>query len=395
MTTQPELNTGKTETPAVSGNRSTDSDSRISDKTSRAFSLTPVDNNRLAALCGEVNAHIRRIEQTLDVRVVQRGNHFSAIGHSDQTRAAEMVVRELYRQTRESRGLSGEQVHLALMEARSRYTDRAELTDENETEEDSSAPATPHAVVRTRKQVVRGKNVSQRRYLENILTHDITFGVGPAGTGKTYLAVARATEALLASEVSRIVLVRPVVEAGERLGFLPGDIGQKIDPYLRPLYDALYEMLGFEKVGRLMEKGVIELAPLAYMRGRTLNDSFVILDEAQNTTTEQMKMFLTRLGFSSRAVITGDVTQIDLPRGTQSGLRHALNILDGVNGISISTFKPRDVVRHPLVQRIVEAYDEFEGVDERRGAGRGGTDNGSSVDRADGDRSNQAKPTEV
>jgi len=322
------------------------------DPVSRAFSLTPVDNNRLVALCGEVNSHIRNIEQMLDVRIVQRGNHFSAQGQPDQAAAAESVVRELYRQTRESRSLTREQVHLALVEAKSRYADR----NASEAEQASAN----HAVVRTRKQVVRGKNVSQRLYLENILTHDITFGVGPAGTGKTYLAVARATEALLASEVSRIVLVRPVVEAGERLGFLPGDIGQKIDPYLRPLYDALYEMLGFEKVGRLMEKGVIELAPLAYMRGRTLNESFVILDEAQNTTTEQMKMFLTRLGFSSRAVITGDITQIDLPRGTQSGLRHALNVLDGVNGISISTFKPRDVVRHPLVQRIVEAYDDFE-----------------------------------
>lgn len=352
-----------------------------------------MDNNRLVALCGELNSHIRRVEQTLGVRVVQRGNHFSAVGLEEPAHAAEMVIRELYRQTRESRTLSGEQVHLALMEAKSRYADRADA------DEDSQPPATPHAVVRTRKQVVRGKNVSQRNYLENILTHDITFGVGPAGTGKTYLAVARATEALLASEVNRIVLVRPVVEAGERLGFLPGDIGQKIDPYLRPLYDALYEMLGFEKVGRLMEKGVIELAPLAYMRGRTLNDSFVILDEAQNTTTEQMKMFLTRLGFSSRAVITGDVTQIDLPRGTQSGLRHALNILDGVHGISISTFKPRDVVRHPLVQRIVEAYDDFE----TGGAGSrpsSSSDEGSAaLVSATGvnhnDESNQAKPTEV
>lgn len=336
-----------------SANGKSTSRSKNPESVSRAFSLTPVDNNRLVALCGEVNSHIRSIEQMLDVRIVQRGNHFSAQGQADNASAAESVVRELYRQTRESRSLTREQVHLALVEAKSRYADR-------NASEAEQATAT-HAVVRTRKQVVRGKNVSQRLYLENILTHDITFGVGPAGTGKTYLAVARATEALLASEVSRIVLVRPVVEAGERLGFLPGDIGQKIDPYLRPLYDALYEMLGFEKVGRLMEKGVIELAPLAYMRGRTLNESFVILDEAQNTTTEQMKMFLTRLGFSSRAVITGDITQIDLPRGTQSGLRHALNVLDGVNGISISTFKPRDVVRHPLVQRIVEAYDDFEG----------------------------------
>ncbi|MDH3688902.1 MAG: PhoH family protein, partial [Gammaproteobacteria bacterium] len=212
-------------------------------------------------------------------------------------------------------------------------------------------------VIRTCKSQVRPQNARQRRYLQNIVSNDINFGIGPAGTGKTYLAVACATHALEEDRVSRIVLVRPAVEAGERLGFLPGDIGQKVDPYLRPLYDALYELLGFDRVAKLMDRNIIELAPLAYMRGRTLNEAFVILDEAQNTTVEQMKMFLTRIGFGSKAVVTGDVTQTDLPRSCASGLKHARNILEGIEGISVTHFKPQDVVRHPLVQRIVEAYE--------------------------------------
>ena len=226
--------------------------------------------------------------------------------------------------------------------------------------EDSEEDSGGHIKIRTPKKQVSARSPRQYRYLENILSHDINFGVGPAGTGKTFLAVACAVQALADDEVNRIVLVRPAVEAGERLGFLPGDIGQKVDPYLRPLYDALYELMGFEKVARLLDRNIIELAPLAYMRGRTLSDSFVILDEAQNTTVQQMKMFLTRIGFGSRAVITGDTTQTDLPRGTASGLIHAVDVLATVRGISVTRFGPADVVRHPLVQRIIEAYDVSE-----------------------------------
>ncbi len=233
---------------------------------------------------------------------------------------------------------------------------------DNETSEDGlPEDVRNEVVIQLRKQVIRGQNIRQRDYLRRIKDNDINFGVGPAGTGKTYLAVACAVAALSENEIERILLVRPAVEAGEKLGFLPGDIGQKIDPYLRPLFDALYEMLGFERVGKLIARGTIELAPLAYMRGRTLNESFVILDEAQNTTVEQMKMFLTRIGFGSKAIITGDVTQIDLPRGQYSGLKHASRVLSDIDGISFTRFLPKDVVRHPLVQRIVEAYEENEG----------------------------------
>ena len=241
-------------------------------------------------------------------------------------------------------------VHLALSDSPSDSTGSiADLTDDDSGDE---------VIIKLRKNIIKGHNIRQRIYLRNIRDNDINFGIGPAGTGKTYLAVASAVNALSENDVERILLVRPAVEAGEKLGFLPGDIGQKIDPYLRPLFDALYEMLGFERVGKLIARGTIELAPLAYMRGRTLNESFVILDEAQNTTVEQMKMFLTRIGFGSRAVVTGDITQVDLPRGQMSGLRHAQNVLEDINGISFTRFKPQDVVRHPLVQRIVEAYEK-------------------------------------
>ncbi|NIP87504.1 MAG: PhoH family protein, partial [Gammaproteobacteria bacterium] len=287
-------------------------------------------------------------------RISHHGNVFSVAGDEERARDAERVLRTLYADTAESEALAPSRVHMAVTEA---GAGRDEPTGAVESDE---------RVVRTRKAVVRGQNSRQRRYLRQIFEHDISFGVGPAGTGKTYLAVACAAQALVDDRVTRIVLVRPAVEAGERLGFLPGDIGQKVDPYLRPLYDALYEMLGFDRVGKLLERGVIEVAPLAYMRGRTLNDSFVILDEAQNTTVEQMKMFLTRIGFDSKAVITGDITQIDLPRGSKSGLAHAIKILEGVQGISVTRFKPQDVVRHPLVQKIVEAY-EADGRSEREG----------------------------
>jgi len=277
------------------------------------------------------------------VQIANRGEHFSVSGHPTQASRAEEVLRALYTATADEPDVSSSDVHLALQHV---------PPAKEKTESD--------IIIRTHKALVQGRNPRQRAYLKSISGHDISFGIGPAGTGKTYLAVACATHALEKGDVDRIVLVRPAVEAGERLGFLPGDLGQKVDPYLRPLYDALYEMLGFEEVGRLLGRDIIELAPLAYMRGRTLNEAFVILDEAQNTTTEQMKMFLTRIGFGTTAVITGDITQTDLPRGRQSGLQHAMEVIENIEGISFTYFKPEDVVRHPLVQKIVEAYTEFD-----------------------------------
>jgi len=307
------------------------------------FTLEPADNQRLAVLCGECNAHIRQIEDRLGVEINQRGHRLLITG--EQAANAKEVLLALYADTADHSELDKSMIHLALRAV-------------NHTEKN---PANPTATeIRLAKTRIRGRNLHQNLYLQRILDHDISFGIGPAGTGKTYLAVACAVEALEKREVERLVLVRPAVEAGERLGFLPGDIEQKVDPYLRPLFDALIELLGLEKMARLQERGVIEIAPLAYMRGRTLNSSFVLLDEAQNTTTEQMKMFLTRLGFSSRAVITGDLTQVDLPRGVRSGLRQAVAILHEVDGISVTRFQASDVVRHPLVQSIVEAYERAE-----------------------------------
>ena len=306
------------------------------------FLLDPEDNQRLADLCGEHNAHLKQVEEGFGVRISHRGHLFCVDGQDHDIRKAQDVLRALYEDSGQT-PLSPDRVQIAISQI-----PRSAL-------EGDDAP--DDVVIRVRKAMIRGKSINQKRYLGNILRHDINFGIGPAGTGKTYLAVACGVQALAEETVDRIVLVRPAVEAGERLGFLPGDIGQKVDPYLRPLYDALYEMLGFERVGRLMERHVIELAPLAYMRGRTLSHAFVILDEAQNTTEAQMKMFLTRLGFGSRAVITGDPSQVDLPGQTRSGLTHAVKLLSAVKGLSVTRFTPQDVVRHPLVQRVVEAYE--------------------------------------
>ncbi len=312
--------------------------------------LEPDDNRRLANLCGPFDAHLRQIELRLGVEIRNRGNRFRLAGAELDVERAENVLNSLY-ELSESGLLTSEQVHLALI-------------DEADAAAGPGAGGEPvlagEVVIRTKRGVVRGRGAHQREYLASMTRHDLCFGIGPAGTGKTYLAVAAAVHALDSDRVRRIVLTRPAVEAGEKLGFLPGDLAQKVDPYLRPLYDALYEMLGFEKVARLIERSVIEVAPLAFMRGRTLNDSFVILDEAQNTTVEQMKMFLTRIGFGSQAVVTGDVTQIDLPRADRSGLKHAMNVLQGVKGVSFTLFQKEDVVRHPLVQAIVHAYELYE-----------------------------------
>ena len=320
----------------------------MSELNERDFALDPEDNARLANLCGPFDEHLRQIELRLGVEIDHRGALFKVIGEEAQARAAEKVLRSLYAATA-NETLTGAQINLHL----------AESGIDAMVEE--AAEGAQDVVIKVKRGVIKGRGPSQARYLHAIATHDINFGVGPAGTGKTYLAVASAVEALEANRVQRLLLVRPAVEAGEKLGFLPGDLSQKVDPYLRPLYDALYEMLGFEKVAKLIERNVIEIAPLAYMRGRTLNDSYVILDEAQNTTVEQMKMFLTRIGFGSVAVITGDVSQVDLPRHVRSGLRHAVEVLRGVDGISFTFFTSRDVVRHPLVARIVDAYDARDG----------------------------------
>ncbi len=308
--------------------------------------LEPADNARLAMLCGNLDEHLRQIERRLGVEINNRGHQFRVIGEPHPIAVAVAVLEALYRTTRDETLTPG-QVHLFLQEAGA----DALIEAESDTDE---------VTIRTRRGLIRGRGPNQQRYLWNIQHHDLNFGVGPAGTGKTYLAVACAVDALESNATRRLVLVRPAVEAGERLGFLPGDMAQKIDPYLRPLYDALYEMLGFERVAKLIERNIIEVAPLAFMRGRTLNDSFIILDEAQNTTVEQMKMFLTRIGFGSTAVVTGDVTQVDLPRNVQSGLRQVLQVLKDVEGISMTFFNARDVVRHPLVQRIVNAYARYE-----------------------------------
>jgi phosphate starvation-inducible PhoH-like protein len=305
----------------------------------REFVLEPADNARLANLCGPLDENLRLLETRLDVRIQRRGDNFRVSGA--QAANAQSLLHELFVLTATDE-VTPERVHLALHERASGPVAAADSRDHG---------------VRLPSGGIRARGAHQRDYLEHIRTRDLTFGIGPAGTGKTYLAVACAVEALQAERVRRLILVRPAVEAGERLGFLPGDLTQKVDPYLRPMYDALYEMMGFDRVARFIERSVIEVAPLAFMRGRSLNDSFIILDEAQNTTIEQMKMFLTRIGFGSRAVVTGDITQTDLPAGRQSGLSHVVQVLRAVEGVAFTFFDAHDVVRHPLVQRIVQAYE--------------------------------------
>ena len=312
--------------------------------THRDFTLDPDDGERLANLAGPLDAHLRQIEGRLGVQIANRGGVFRVTGPEKASTVAERLLRQLWADT-EAEVLTPEAVHLRLG------------ADDASAAERDLGFAPQDVAIKVKRGTIRGRGANQAAYLHAIATHDINFGIGPAGTGKTYLAVASAVEALNDSRVQRILLVRPAVEAGEKLGFLPGDLSQKVDPYLRPLYDALYEMLGVEKVAKLMERNVIEVAPLAYMRGRTLNDAFVILDEAQNTTVEQMKMFLTRIGFGTTAVVTGDLSQIDLPKHQKSGLRDAAEVLKGVEGISFSVFEAKDVVRHPLVAKIVRAYD--------------------------------------
>jgi len=328
----------------------------LSNLVSNEIVLEPEDNKRLSVLCGPFDDNIKQIERRLGVEITYRNNAFRVLGDDQQASGAAELLKLLYIETQPVKGqpaeLTPEQVHLAIQESKVLEQD------------EGAARPGKEVNIKTKRGVIKPRNPNQGQYVANIVNHDITFGIGPAGTGKTYLAVAAAVDALERQEVRRILLTRPAVEAGEKLGFLPGDLSQKVDPYLRPLYDALFEMLGFEKVEKLMERNVIEVAPLAYMRGRTLNDAFIILDESQNTTTEQMKMFLTRIGFNSKAVITGDITQIDLPKGARSGLRHAIDVLKNVNDISFNFFTATDVVRHPVVARIVQAYERHDAEQE-------------------------------
>jgi phosphate starvation-inducible PhoH-like protein len=340
-------------------------------KTVQALEFTAPrdDNARLANLCGPLDENLRQIEQALDVTLARRGHRITIRGRGAKLALA--ALENFYNRARDP--LSVDDIQLALVEVRHTAGNGRQDTldvrfrgdpdhpfDEPVVQLDADEPdEEPAPKLYTRRADLRGRTPAQREYLKQILSHDVTFGIGPAGTGKTYLAVACAVDALERDQVKRIVLTRPAVEAGERLGFLPGDLAQKVDPYLRPLYDALYDLLGFDKTAKMFERQMIEIAPLAYMRGRTLNHAFIILDEAQNTTPEQMKMFLTRIGFGSKAVVTGDTSQVDLPRGHKSGLVEAQQVLGGVRGIALTRFTSADVVRHPLVARIVEAYDEF------------------------------------
>ena len=318
--------------------------------------LEPNDSRRLAALCGPLDQHVALVERRLGISIRNRGNAFRLSGPPRRVQAGSALLARLYKETGTQETLDGDTVHLFLQES------AVEDMLANDAGQESGADAS-EAIVHTRRKTIKPRGANQRRYVRAIRANDLNFGVGPAGTGKTYLAVACAVEALERQTVNRILLVRPAVEAGEKLGFLPGDLAQKIDPYLRPLYDALYEMLGVERVNKYIDRNLVEVAPLAFMRGRTLNGSFIILDESQNTTAAQMKMFLTRIGFGSTAVVTGDITQIDLPDNQRSGLVHVLNVLKDIAGLSVTRFGAKDVVRHPLVQRIVEAYARAEGAE--------------------------------
>ncbi len=341
----------------------------MTDLLTETFTLEPQDNIRLQALCGPYEGNLQLIEKSLNLTILRRNFTFtirsnednSKSHHTNLLKSAAKLIQVLYLETSPVRGqvkaLDLEDVHIAIQESRILVQEHEEIREESKVYASS---------IKTKRGLIKPRGPNQVQYLHNIFRHDISFGIGPAGTGKTFLAVAAAVEALEKQEVRRILLTRPAVEAGEKLGFLPGDLGQKIEPYLRPLYDALFEMLGFERVQKLMERNVIEIAPLAYMRGRTLNDSFIILDESQNTTVEQMKMFLTRIGFNSKAVITGDITQIDLPRSQKSGLRHAIEVLENVPELSFNYFESKDIVRHPVVAKVVQAYDAWEAQDEIR-----------------------------
>lgn len=321
------------------------------------FRVEPDDTKRLANLCGPLDTHIKQIANHFQIKIYNRGSRFQIEGSLDKAEVIKNMIIRLYHETHNGTQITADLIHLLLSEAKTKHSKNRKY--DTSSQKDSNIITTPRMAIQ-----VRGDN--QQDYLQAIRDNVLNFGVGPAGTGKTYLAVACAVEALMRDEVSRILLVRPAVEAGEKLGFLPGDLSQKIDPYLRPLYDALNDMLGGEQVEKLIERNAIEVAPLAYMRGRTLSHSYIILDESQNTTREQMKMFLTRIGFGSKAVVTGDITQIDLPRGVQSGLRHVLEVLKDVEGIGLTYFANSDVVRHPLVQKVVDAYDKFESAEKKR-----------------------------
>lgn len=336
---------------------------------SDTFTLEPQDNARLQSLCGAFDAHLELIEKTFNLVISRRNFTFTLQSNEPQPKAhhqaliqhIRQLIQQLYLETAPIQGkvkeLDLEDVHIAIQESRMLAQDNSEPEAQDEAKVYSTT-------IKTKRGLIKPRGANQIQYLHNILRYDISFGIGPAGTGKTFLAVAAAVEALEKQQVRRLLLTRPAVEAGEKLGFLPGDLGQKIEPYLRPLYDALFEMLGFERVQKLMERNVIEIAPLAYMRGRTLNDSFIILDESQNTTIEQMKMFLTRIGFNSKAVITGDITQVDLPRNQKSGLRHAIEVLEQVPELSFNYFVSQDIVRHPVVAKVVQAYEKWEAEDE-------------------------------
>ena len=334
----------------------------MTDSMSRTVTFESLTSAQLKTVLGEYNNHLKYIQERLDIKINQRQGSFILSGDLTGVERGEYILYKLAEEAQTTKDISAAELHLIIQSSIAREQDIADnAISANEDELDLDAPSdfTP-TTLRTRKGKIVPRGGNQQRYVKNVLSADVSFGIGPAGTGKTYLAVACAVDMLERNEIERILLVRPAVEAGEKLGFLPGDLTQKIDPYLRPLYDALYEMIGFEKVGKMLERQIIEVAPLAYMRGRTLNNSFVILDEAQNTTPEQMKMFLTRLGFGSRAVITGDISQVDLPRGTKSGLAQAMEILSDIEEIHITKFSSKDVVRHQLVQKIVEAYDIFD-----------------------------------